>query len=529
MSVSFSIDDVPRATGPLPTRSLGEVLGDEVLGEVLAVGGDAEMPVVVHGPTHALIGAVHPLIGAVHLAFAEHRPLVLCPDVVWLTIIQGLAQHVRLNAEALRPRLVRHAGTKRLTVQWDGPMPEDADSWTQIVGRFRERVAAEIGDGRARLLECAFSTTTEVERTASQIVLMDAYSPYFDFEMLCVCGIPEVRLLGTPEDWRTIRTRVDLLDELDLTFWTRSLKPICDAFVSAAEGHPDRSFWRRIYKPKDAYGGDVATGWIARLYPYLISGGSVGVPNPLLELSIKEPKSVGESETFYTGPGVSLSSIAATTSQARVKVVDQVSSATRHVTLEAGVLAVAQEDSLWLRPIVSWVLKDGAAAIMGEVVERIVREHDHTAVNEPDPWLSGPAELIELYTTIDGASLFGESHRWRLRAYRELEAVRFKSSVDQDEHHVIRFLDLPDATFIGYGEMAPQSRLVRARADLLEPAASPGGDLDVLPGIRESAQPSDAVQVLKVSLSELLDAALRAEGAVDLDALVASRGIPSCA
>ncbi|WP_272427393.1 DUF4419 domain-containing protein [Polyangium jinanense] len=45
---------------------------------------DPDLPVVDHGPTHALLGAVH-------LAFAQHRPLVLSPDAVWLTIAQGVA------------------------------------------------------------------------------------------------------------------------------------------------------------------------------------------------------------------------------------------------------------------------------------------------------------------------------------------------------------------------------------------------------------------------------------------------------
>jgi hypothetical protein len=33
----------------------------------------------------------HPLIAAAHLAFSQHRPLLLSPDVIWVTIVQGLA------------------------------------------------------------------------------------------------------------------------------------------------------------------------------------------------------------------------------------------------------------------------------------------------------------------------------------------------------------------------------------------------------------------------------------------------------
>ncbi len=39
------------------------------------------------------------LAEAVHLSFFEHYPLILSPDAIWLTIAQGLANHVAQNAE----------------------------------------------------------------------------------------------------------------------------------------------------------------------------------------------------------------------------------------------------------------------------------------------------------------------------------------------------------------------------------------------------------------------------------------------
>src|SRR5688572_20010941 len=112
----FAVDAVEPAAEPLPTRPLGERYRG-----ALAVGGDPTLAVVDHG-------AAHPLLAAVAIAFEQHRPLRLSPDAVWLTIAQGIAQHVRLHAEALRARLVRHHGRKRLTVDV-GAMPTDAASW----------------------------------------------------------------------------------------------------------------------------------------------------------------------------------------------------------------------------------------------------------------------------------------------------------------------------------------------------------------------------------------------------------------
>src|SRR5262249_48555239 len=37
--------------------------------------------------------AFHPLIAALHRAFCDHRPLSLSPDMIWLLIAQGVANH----------------------------------------------------------------------------------------------------------------------------------------------------------------------------------------------------------------------------------------------------------------------------------------------------------------------------------------------------------------------------------------------------------------------------------------------------
>jgi hypothetical protein len=122
---------------------------------------------------------VHPLLAAVHAAFSQHRPLVLSPDVLWLTIAQGVAQHIRLHAKALRPRVVRHEGRGKIEIDHLGPPPRDAAGIGRLLEAFRAGLGREIGEGMPRLFACDFSTTTDVERIASEVVLLDAYSPFF--------------------------------------------------------------------------------------------------------------------------------------------------------------------------------------------------------------------------------------------------------------------------------------------------------------------------------------------------------------
>lgn len=215
----------------------------------------------------------HGLVSAVHACWSNHYPLVLSPDMIWLCIAQGLAQHINLNAEKLRSRFVEHEGKKTLEVKrLDFAKGSPSNKWPEVFEAFSEQIRRHVGDKTHDLLTPTFSTTGPVEKAAAQIVLMDCFKEYFNYLVRCVCGIPEITLEGTVEDWMKLREKALLLAEFDLEWWTSALEPILDQFVAAASGSVDREFWckiynrhggRQIYTP-----GPFVTGWILTLFPY---------------------------------------------------------------------------------------------------------------------------------------------------------------------------------------------------------------------------------------------------------------------
>jgi len=500
--VTFRVDAVDRAPAPLPVSPLGKRLRS-----TLALGGDPATPLVAHG-------GVHPVLAAVGLAFAQHRDLVLSPDAIWLTIAQGVARHVRLHAETLRSRLVRHQGTKHLTVPWCGPMPTDPASWSAVVSGLRDLLADEIGDGPARLFECDFSTSTEIDRTASQIVLLDAYSPYFSYGMMCVCGIPSITLTGTVEDWRRLRQRIDVVAELDLRLWCRSLAPILDQFVRAAGSDVDVAFWRRIYNPVDAYGGKVITGWITRLYPYLKVGGAMSTPNPMLELPIDEPRNRTSSRgENYHGPGISSAAVPDVASRVTVHVVDQVAQEQRPVWLYAGLVGVTQSAEGALCPIAGWYLEPARVDPM-EVVDRI--RHEHRAVvattdHARPRFMEGPVDVIALFDQLASATLFDGDRAWRIRPVREHDSVPIQGS---SLPPLRRIIDLPGGRSLCYVTevYGPVLWLI---CRVSEPPQRSANDS---PRSQRSAVVTDSlaeISVLGDSLATILNAALDTSGDVE--------------
>jgi hypothetical protein len=110
-STTFAVDPVEIGGILLPTEkahvSIGKLLGTSI------ESCDSYHVEVVEQP------GFHSLIAAASLAYQHHFPLVLSPDVLWLTLAQGLANHVNNYAEQMRSRLVPHEGKKLIQVRRD--------------------------------------------------------------------------------------------------------------------------------------------------------------------------------------------------------------------------------------------------------------------------------------------------------------------------------------------------------------------------------------------------------------------------
>ncbi|MEW6306356.1 MAG: DUF4419 domain-containing protein [Verrucomicrobiota bacterium] len=263
--------------------------------------------------------AANALLSAVHLAFAKHLPLVLSPDMIWLAIAQGFAQHINNHPEELRRKFVSFEGMGAIIIQRDDFDPHAADApWPLVFDNFAEGVRRFVGP-IADTLVADFSTTGPVERAASQVVLMGAFKPYFQYVLKCVCGIPAITLEGTPEDWAKLGDKLAVLRGYGLDWWVDELVPICGQFVRASQGDVDTPFWQQIYKLTSRYGGEDVEGWVGKLFPYtkdwktgtwternpLFDGEKITtecVPNGLTEAPVKlETRNGVTNIHFYAG------------------------------------------------------------------------------------------------------------------------------------------------------------------------------------------------------------------------------------
>ena len=231
----------------------------------------------------SLVGfGYHSFFRGMYHAYAGHRPFVLSPDMIWLLISQGFARHVNVNSEKMRHHFVDFSGKLSLIVQENEIRLDNPNSpWEKVFPEFTKQIAQHTGNEIINLLSADFTTTTAVEKIASEITIMEAMKPYFEFIIETGCGIPEITLQGTTEDWKKILDKTKQLEKYDLEWWTKELEPVLKEFVNASQGKINKPFWKNMFKYHEQdYAPDIIDGWILKFFPYDKDGN----PNDLKKL-----------------------------------------------------------------------------------------------------------------------------------------------------------------------------------------------------------------------------------------------------
>ena len=243
----------------------------------------------------------HSFFNGMYQAYADHRPFVLSPDMIWLLITQGFARHINANPEDLRHHFVDFSGKLSLIVISNEVTLENPNSpWERVFPEFTKQIAKHTGNELIDILSSDFTTTTPVEKIASEITIMEAMEPYFEFIVIrIICGIPEITLQGTPEDWQKVLNKTKQLSKYDLGWWTKELEPILEEFVKASKGEVDKAFWMNMFKchTLKGYGApEVIDGWIVKFFPYDKAGkrhdlkklaGSKNLPDEVVKVDLK--------------------------------------------------------------------------------------------------------------------------------------------------------------------------------------------------------------------------------------------------
>ncbi len=408
----FQVDDVRPCCERLPGVSLGSALERNTKTKMLRCL-DSARQVIANVD-------FHPLVAAAAFSYQRHYPLVLSPDMIWLTILQGVSQHIQNHSEQLRPRLVQHQTKIELIAGGGTDLPQDKGEMLEIVRAFSGQIRRHLQPGKRALFEARFSTSTEVEELVAGVVIMEAFQPYFDYVFTIICGIPSVILEGTIADWKLLEQKVQALDEsdLELSWWTGQLLPLCREFTRAAAGDVDRDHWRNLCKIVHLYGVDDMNGWLLKFIPYVRYGRNTWPihRNPVLDPSARQGRRMLGGEIT----GCTSDMLPTGVSSVPVILQNAVSGESKPIHFVAGLTGVEQSpDDLGLRPVIGWAIAE--APLIDEIIHRLRQEYGCTA-----PKLTGfvedlvyrfkgnlPGDVWKYYTEIESVDFhFREPNQW---------------------------------------------------------------------------------------------------------------------
>lgn len=205
-------------------------------------------------------------IGCLYDAYNNHHHVSLRPDDVWLTIVLTFANYVKHNSEEMRKDFVSYDGKKEIVISNDifsGEM--SLEDWSKAITVFCDKLDN-------KWIEPNFSTTTVKDTLIAKIALMGVMKKYLDFRGQQCCGIPQVTLMGTLQDWELLKTKLDFLlkyEREDLTWWHETLIPIIDQFINSYKGNPDENFWQSCANHIGGSSGPTfVSGWILVFSPF---------------------------------------------------------------------------------------------------------------------------------------------------------------------------------------------------------------------------------------------------------------------
>jgi hypothetical protein len=214
-------------------------------------------------------------LNAVLHAYNTHTGLTLSPDIILQLVTTTVAKCVNDFSEEYRDVFVNFAGKKRLTVEITPQECASPDRWKISIGRINDAIEQNIRTSLDMLP--SFTTTTLVARTSAQLTKMAVFKNYFSYRVVCLCGIKEVNLKGTLEDWQLLHAKITQLQSIittknHLVNWFKHILTIVDNLIETYKNNitPElKLFWQRIvdYVPYGSGRGKLISGWVKLLIP----------------------------------------------------------------------------------------------------------------------------------------------------------------------------------------------------------------------------------------------------------------------
>jgi hypothetical protein len=139
-----------------------------------------------------------------------HYGAVISPTILWNMVLSNLAFEVNKNSGRYRKYFTESDEKQEIKVYQAGNMIDPTLLMSIVSTKMPSDIVIHAFPD--------FSTDTHNSVIANYTAFLDMVSPYYNYSMYC-CGIPKIRVLGTPEDWQLFADKcmriIEIIPEFD--------------------------------------------------------------------------------------------------------------------------------------------------------------------------------------------------------------------------------------------------------------------------------------------------------------------------
>lgn len=200
-------------------------------------------------------------------AYSQHEKLRIAPHDLWFIVLTEIAKIINKSPETYRDLFTRSSDKIEITVQTDDVTTIDPAA---LMDQLVHLVPTDTTIFLPRL-----STMDSDVNVAFMAVFCDMVKEYYSYSTF-MCGIPEIELTGTEEDWSELvycvaSLAVNVFVDRDPKA-TKYLIQVGDLFDNILNqvkaGEADVDFWKDIFRSKNVGSGGelLINGWITKLF-----------------------------------------------------------------------------------------------------------------------------------------------------------------------------------------------------------------------------------------------------------------------
>lgn len=220
-------------------------------------------------------------------AFVNHKGLEIKPDDIFLQILMQFAKHIN-DCESMYSSILEDK-TKNKTKDNANEKTQitiiyAANSWKEVpIDDFINKIITELSklvSTDSKLFIADFTTTNDVIKTISQSVFASACKNYYRYMLYTMCAITGIELLGTLEDWISMRDKfiglksiTDQVKDIEYSKWFERIILICDKIIKSYQepnSQESKLFWNEFIKSSSCVGSGhhyyCADGWLTNLF-----------------------------------------------------------------------------------------------------------------------------------------------------------------------------------------------------------------------------------------------------------------------